>query len=118
MTRTIECASIIIGKVNLGIANGEQRTVEFKEKGGIGYAMIDEDEAKVLLGAIGEPEYWKPTGYVIDTEDAGAVTAAELVKQIKAAETVEAVNALLPEGEERKTVLAAAEERKTALAGQ
>jgi len=39
----------------------------------------------------------------------------ELIKEIKAAATTEAVDALIVEGENRKTVLTEAETRKTAL---
>lgn len=44
--------------------------------------------------------------------------AVEVAKQIYAAESVEAVNALIPEGETRKTILDAAEKRKAQLAGE
>ena len=43
------------------------------------------------------------------------VKAADLILQINAAETAEAVDALLPEGENRKTVLDAVEARKAQL---
>ena len=73
-TKTIECASTIIGPVNLGIANGEHRTVVFEDRNGVGFAMIDNDEAEVLLGAIGRPNYWKPGSDSVDA--AAAVDAA------------------------------------------
>lgn len=44
-----------------------------------------------------------------------AITAKELIEKINAAETAEAVDALLPEGEERTTVLKAVEARKKQL---
>ena len=43
-------------------------------------------------------------------------TAAELIEAIGVAETVEAIHALLPEGEKRATVVKAAEDRSKALA--
>lgn len=60
MSRTIEIVSINIGPVALCTKRGEQRTVVFQDKGGVGFAMCDEDEAEILLGGIGKPDYWKP----------------------------------------------------------
>lgn len=50
------------------------------------------------------------------TTEETKVNAADLATQILAAETIEAVDALVPDGEERKTVLQAAEKRKEQLA--
>lgn len=60
MSKTIEIVSKHTGKIKLCTRKGEQRTVVFEDKGGVGYAMCDEDEADILLGAIGLPGYWKP----------------------------------------------------------
>lgn len=60
MSKTIEIVSINIGPVALCTKRGEQRTVLFQDKGGVGFAMCDEDEAEILLGGIGKPDYWKP----------------------------------------------------------
>lgn len=60
MSKTIECVSRHIGEINLTTRKDEQRTVLFEDKGGVGFAMIDEDEAEILLEGIGRPDYWKP----------------------------------------------------------
>lgn len=100
MSKTIECASTIIGPVNLGIANGEQRTVVFEEKNGIGFAMIDNDEAEVLLGAIGAPNYWKPGQSSVD---AAAVVAAAIEADPEAkAAADELLDAPATEGKKRQ----------------
>ena len=94
--KTIECASRVIGPVNLGIANGEQRTVVFEDKGGIGFAMIDNDEAEVLLGAIGAPEYWKPGTTQVDA----AATVNDAVNADPEAQA--AAEALLGRGKKKQ----------------
>lgn len=60
MSKTIECVSRHIGEINLTTRKDEQRTVVFEDKGGVGFAMIDEEEAEILLEGIGRPDYWKP----------------------------------------------------------
>jgi len=60
MSKTIEIVSKHTGKIRLCTRKGEQRTIVFEDKGGVGYALCDEDEADILLGAIGLPNYWKP----------------------------------------------------------
>lgn len=67
--KTITIASTIIGPVGLQIANGENRVVVFEEKNGVGVAQIDNEEAEVLLGAIGLPDYWKPGTPEVSLED-------------------------------------------------
>jgi hypothetical protein len=129
--KTITVASRIIGPVGLGIANGEQRIVTFEEKDGIGVAMVDNEEAEVLLGAIGKPDYWKPGSEDLSLEDiinadpaakaaADAITGmtglaiANLVKKINKAETAEDVDTLVGT-ETNPKVLTAASKRKDEL---
>lgn len=130
MSRTIEVASIHIGTINLGTKDGEQRSIDFEDKGGVGFALVDEAEAEILLGGIGRPEYWKPgtTGDAVadalnnDPEASAAAAAlmagkkavAEAIEKIKAAQTVEEVDALLGD-DKRKNVVKAAEDRKAEL---
>ena len=130
MSRTIEVASIHIGTINLGTKDGEQRSIDFEDKGGVGFALVDEAEAEILLGGIGRPEYWKPgtTGDAVadalnnDPEASPAAAAlmagkkavAEAIEKIKAAQTVEEVDALLGD-DKRKNVVKAAEDRKAEL---
>lgn len=58
--KTIEIVSRHTGQVALCTKKGEQRTVTFEPKaGGVGFALCDEDEAEILLGCIGKPDYWK-----------------------------------------------------------
>lgn len=140
MSKTIECASIHIGEINLTTKNDEQRTVVFENKDGVGIAMLDEDEAAVLLGGIGRPDYWKPgttgdavadalandpiaaaaaakllSGEAADDEAAGRLTLKDLYELIAAAETAEEVDKLV-EGDTRKGAIKAADERKKELA--
>lgn len=112
MAKTIEIASNHKGKIGLCTRREEQRIVEFVDKGDVGVAMCDEDEAEILL-TIGLPDYWKPT---VDADDTEIINSFKLVAMIKAAETVEAVDALIVPGDERKNVVAAAEKRKAELA--
>lgn len=57
--KTIEVVSIHKGPISLTLPNDESRTVIFEDKGHVGYAKVDHDEASVLL-RIGRPHYWKP----------------------------------------------------------
>jgi hypothetical protein len=57
MARTIEIISRHTGKINFK-CKGEQRSVVFEDKGNIGVAMVDNDEAEVFL-RVGKPDYWK-----------------------------------------------------------
>ena len=58
--KTIEVVSPHIGPVKFTLRNGETRTVQFEDKAGIGFALVDEDEANHLLGEIGAPDFMKP----------------------------------------------------------
>lgn len=58
MSKTIEVISIHKGKIAIS-CKGESRTVVFEDKGDVGYAVVDHDEAAVFL-KIGRPDYWKP----------------------------------------------------------
>lgn len=118
MSKTIEIASIhkctIVTKVK-----GQGVTVQFKDRGDVGIALVDNDTAGALL-SIGLPEYWKPTVNAdagADTsETTGATTttpgeappafanAKAAIAKVKEAATLEELDALL-EGEERKSVL-------------
>jgi len=135
MSKTIECASIHTDTINFSIKDGEQRSVVFEDKGGVGFAMLDEEEAEVLLGGIGRPEFWKPgtTGDAVadallndpvaataaakllagDKSD-GKATVKEIVDLLEACNTSEEVDELVA-GDERKGVVKAAEERKAVL---
>lgn len=86
-SKTIEIASIHKGPIGI-CAKGESRTVVFEDKGDVGYAVVDHDEAEVFL-KIGLPDYWKP-GARTATEavetavaslDGEAAVAAEDIKQ-------------------------------------
>lgn len=62
MSKTIELCSKHIGPVNV-LVQGEQRTIRFEDKKGIGWALVDEDEARKLVGiaeASGKGDYWLP----------------------------------------------------------
>ncbi|KAA0888759.1 hypothetical protein [Oryzomonas rubra] len=121
-TKTIEIASIHKGDVNICTKSNEQRTITFEDKGAVGLALVDNDEAEILL-EIGLPNYWKPTVNGGSASDSSAasddstvkVIATVLIEQINAAETAEAVDVLVGD-DTRKTVLAAATARKAALA--
>lgn len=58
MSKTIEIVSIHKGNVNLTV-KGEPRKILFQDKGDVGYAVVDHDEAAVLL-KLGLPDFWKP----------------------------------------------------------
>jgi hypothetical protein len=86
MSKTIEIASIHKGPVAVPV-KGESRTITFEDKGDVGYAMVDHDEAAVLLKLSGD--FWKP-GARTATEavetavaslDGEAAVAAEDIKQ-------------------------------------
>lgn len=119
MSKTIEVISIHKGKIAIS-CKGESRTVVFEDKGDVGIAMCDHDEAAVFL-KIGLPDYWKE-GVVLKDEktppvqpDAKRMNAADTIALIKAAMTIAEVDEMLVD-EERKGVLAAADERKKELA--
>jgi len=136
MSRTIECCSIHKDTINFTTKDGEQRSVVFEDKSGVGFAMLDEDEAEVLLGGIGRPEFWKPgtTGDAVTDallndpvaaaaaakllageQTDGKHTVKEIVELLEACTTAEEVDELVA-GDERKGVVKAAEERKQELA--
>lgn len=141
MSKTIECASKHIGEINFTTRKDEQRTVVFEDKDGVGFAMLDEDEAEILLGGIGRPEYWKPgtTGDAVadaiandpvaaaaaaalmggkkqeDADDEGKQPVKEVAELIKACTTIEAVDAIVAE-DKRIGVLKAAAARRKELA--
>lgn len=84
MSKTIEIASIHKGPVAVPV-RGESRTITFEDKGDVGYAKVDHDEAAVLL-KVGLPDFWKPgtpttTEGIVDAAVAGldgdAAKAAE-----------------------------------------
>lgn len=60
MSKTIEILSRCPGRINLTFRDGEQRTIDFAAKHGVGYALCDEKEAAHLLGEIGPPHFRKP----------------------------------------------------------
>ena len=155
MARTIQIISRHTGKIRFKCKD-EQRTVVFEEKGNVGIAMVDNDEAEVFL-KVGKPDYWKEAAVEVKavtkqepdkepetgkdgaeagkgegeagkgTDEAGkgenndkkdeALTKrhhSAVIADIKIAETVEAVDALIV-GEERPSVLSAADIRKEEL---
>jgi hypothetical protein len=135
MSKTIECVSIHTDTINFSTKDGEQRSVVFEDKGGVGFAMLDEEEAEVLLGGIGRPEFWKPgtTGDAVTDallndpvaaaaaskllsgeKTDGKATVKEIVELLEACSTPEDIDELVA-GDERKGVVKAAEERKAAL---
>lgn len=71
--KTIEVVSIHKGEINLTLKSGEPRKVNFDDKGTVGFAMVDHDEAEILLG-IGRPHYWKPGS---ETTTAGAALSSD-----------------------------------------
>lgn len=136
MSKTIEVISIHKGKIAIS-CKGESRTVVFEDKGDVGIAMCDHDEAAVFL-KIGRPDYWKAgtTGDAVadalkndpeaaaaaakllgggEKEDEGKLTVKEIIELLAQCETAEAVDELVA-GDERKGVIKAADERKKALA--
>lgn len=138
MSKTIEVISIHKGKIAI-CCKGESRTVVFEDKGDVGIAMCDHDEAAVFL-KIGRPDYWKAgtTGDAVadalkndpeaaaaaakllggggnEKEDEGKLTVKEIIELLAQCETAEAVDELVA-GDERKGVIKAADERKKALA--
>ncbi len=96
MSKTIEIVSIHTGKIRLCTRKGEQRTVMFEDKGDRGFALCDEDEAEILLGGIGLPDYWKP-GQGQGSQPTGPIT---IPPAIPAAETGEAETGEAETGEE------------------
>ena len=115
MSRTIEIISRHTGKVSFK-CKGESRSVVFEEKGSVGVAMVDSDEAEEFL-KIGKPDFWKETAIEVKTlapQDTEKRTHHQVIADIKAAETVEAVEALIV-GDERPSVLSAADIRKEEL---
>jgi len=153
MSRTIEIISRHKGKIRFK-CKGEQRLVVFEDKGNVGVAKVNNDEAEVFL-KVGKPDFWKETTIELkppakpqddqddkkpaqddqkDNEgmDPGKGTGeagegnekkdevvtkrkhTDVIADIKVAETVEAVDALIV-GEERPSVLSAADIRKEDL---
>lgn len=128
MSKTIEIASIHKGNVNLTV-KGEPRKILFQDKGDVGYAVVDHDEAAVLL-KLGLPDFWKPgaknqadtnintgsTGAESGTDDddnkEARATATSVAEKIKAAATIEEVDALAADDERATVVNAAAKRRK------
>lgn len=87
MSKTIEIASTNKGKVSLCTRRNEQRSIVFEDKNGAFLAMVDEDEAEILL-EIGRPTYWKTGTAEMTTEE--AVTAA-IAADPEAAEAAAAI---------------------------
>ena len=128
MSKTIEIASIHKGNINLTV-KGEPRKIHFQDKGDVGYAVVDHDEAAVLL-KLGLPDFWKPgaknqVDANINTNNTGAeshtgdgndqearATATSVAEKIKAATTIEEVDALAADDERATVVNAAAKRRK------
>lgn len=65
MSKTIEIASRTKGTVSLCV-KGESRNITFEDKGDVGLALCDHDEASVLLRV---PGYWKPGAVAESTEE-------------------------------------------------
>lgn len=86
-----------------GVVIISKESAEQFTKLGIG-KVVGSDEAKA-----------ETTETSAQATDAKPLTAKELIEKINVAETAEAVDALLPEGENRTTVLTAADARKKQL---
>lgn len=130
MARTINIISRHIGKIRFK-CKGEPRSVVFEDKGEVGVAVVDHDEAEVFL-KVGKPDFWKEEGLELkgevktpgekapgkgEEEKVKKRNHLELIAEIKAAVTIEAVDALLVD-EVRPSVLSAADIRKEELAEQ
>lgn len=83
MSKTIEVISRTKGTVSLPV-NGESRSITFEDKGDVGIAMCDHDEAAVLLRV---PGYWKAGASTESTasivEQAVAALDGEAAEQVK-----------------------------------
>lgn len=99
MSKTIEIVSIHKGKIATKV-KGESVTVEFKETDtpDVFLAMCDNDEAGAFL-SIGRPDYWKPKVDADGGDESGGkiATAAEMIEKIRAAVTVEEIEAIISE---------------------
>lgn len=113
MLRTIEIISRHMGKIAFK-CKGEPRSVIFEDKGEVGVALVDNDEAEVFL-RVGKPDYWKEDAIEVNTSAVTKRRHQEVIADIKVAETAEAVDALTA-GDDRPSVLSAAEIRKEELA--
>ena len=76
MAKTIEIASSHKGRISVKV-KGESRTIAFEDKGTVGLALVDHDEAAALL-AVGT-DFWKP-GY--KTFGAPVQTLPEETKEV------------------------------------
>ena len=122
MSKTIEIASRHKGKIATKV-KGESVTVEFKDTDtpDVFLALCDNDEAGAFL-SIGLPDYWKRN---VDADggkesDVKIATAAEMIEKIRAAATVEDIEALIAEEASisetpRKSVMDEAAKRSKAL---
>ncbi|WP_207425998.1 hypothetical protein [Pedobacter sp. SYSU D00535] len=83
--------------------------------------MTDEVAAKYLKDNPDKAKYFESIPEVVnapideDEEEDDELTAKELIAKIKATQTLEELNELVPEGEDRKTVLEAAQKKSAEL---
>lgn len=56
--KTIEIVSTVKGIVSICTNAGDSRQIMFEDKGDVGVALVDNDEAEALLRL---PAFWKPT---------------------------------------------------------
>lgn len=98
MSKTIEIASTVKGKVRL-LVKGVSRQIVFEDKGDVGLAMCDSDEAEVLLQIPGYRKVGASTqstqdmvDQAINNDPQAASAAAELFDR-KADETGEEAEA-------------------------
>lgn len=131
----VEICSTFIGKVSVTTKQGVSETINFDDKGGIGFAKVSHEQAEQFLKIKGE--YWKPgqrnivdsvqTALNADPEaqkaanellagktDTADKNVAQMVELIKLAETAEEVDALVGE-DTRAGVATAAAKRKAQL---
>ena len=96
MSKTIEIASIHKGTIDIKV-KGSGVKVEFEDKGEVGLALCDHDEAEAFL-AIGRPDFWKPK---VDADggakknDTKIPSAADQIALINAATTIEEIENVL-----------------------
>lgn len=105
MSKTIEVVSIHKGTISVPV-KGENRRIKFEDKGAVGVALCDHDEAAVLLGLPGK-DYWKE-GAVVDTQDKtqGDGLTAELYS---AATNLNTIKPLVAKCEDKELLVALVE---------
>lgn len=79
MQKTIEIISTHKGQVGVCV-KGVHRNINFQDKGSVGVAIVDNDEAAVLL-KLGKPHFWKDS-VSIDTRYSTGTTE-DISKKIK-----------------------------------